>query len=229
MQFEIHQLEPRLVTNNLIFYKIRKLSAGPYNSALITDSGQVLIQGDNSFGQLGLGPEIGPLCRFFPNFRKLDFFEQNKLEVLDVTFTGGSTHFLCRDRESDKHRLFSLGNNDFGQLGNDSKLSSHLPVEITDKIPSEVIQIASGGYHTLALTDTNQIYGFGKFSKGQFALDWKKGNEKAKTVPTLIPFPEGHELSKVYAGSLFTMLEITQPVANSQSTTASEENKGNEV
>ena len=83
-----------------------------------------------------------------------------------MTFTGGSSHFLCRERETDRNRLFSLGNNDFGQLGNDSRLSSHVPVEITDKVPSEVIQIASGGFHTLALTDNNQLYGFGKFSKG---------------------------------------------------------------
>lgn len=37
MHIEIHQGEPRLVANNLIFYKIVKMCAGPWNSALITD------------------------------------------------------------------------------------------------------------------------------------------------------------------------------------------------
>mmetsp|Transcript_11321 Transcript_11321/g.15238 ORF Transcript_11321/g.15238 Transcript_11321/m.15238 type:complete len:98 (+) Transcript_11321:2286-2579(+) len=50
MQLEINQAEPRLLTNNLIFYKIRKLCAGPWNSALITDDNKVLVQGDNEFG-----------------------------------------------------------------------------------------------------------------------------------------------------------------------------------
>ena len=49
-QIEINQSEPRLVGNNLIFYKITKLCAGPWNSALITDKNQVLIQGENEFG-----------------------------------------------------------------------------------------------------------------------------------------------------------------------------------
>jgi len=56
-----------------------------------------LIQGENEFGQLGLGPQIGPYCKFFPNFLKLDYFEERKLDVIDVTFTGGSTHILCRE------------------------------------------------------------------------------------------------------------------------------------
>ena len=84
----------------MIFYKIRKLSAGPWNSALITDENKVLVQGDNEFGQLGLGQAVGPYCSFFPNFLKLDFFEEQKVDVVDATFTGGSSHFLTRDRET---------------------------------------------------------------------------------------------------------------------------------
>ena len=166
MQVEIHQGEPRLLSNNLIFYNINKLCAGPWNSALITDEHQLLIQGENEFGQLGLGSQIGPFCRYFPNFRKMDYFEEQKLDVIDVTFTGGSSHILCREKNTERKRLFSIGNNDFGLLGNNSKLSSHDPVEITDRIPDEVLQIASGGFHTLALTANNQIYGFGKSTKG---------------------------------------------------------------
>lgn len=86
--------------------------------------------------------------------------------MVDISFTGGSCHVLCRDRDTGSNRLFCVGNNDFGQLGNNSKLSSHEPVEITDRFPDEVIQISSGGYHTLALTAGNQLYGFGKLNKG---------------------------------------------------------------
>jgi len=37
LYMENHQSEPRLLGNNLIFYKIKKLCAGPWNSALITE------------------------------------------------------------------------------------------------------------------------------------------------------------------------------------------------
>jgi hypothetical protein len=47
---EIHQNEPRLVKNNLIFYKFSQIRTGPFNSALVTDKGEVLLQGVNDFG-----------------------------------------------------------------------------------------------------------------------------------------------------------------------------------
>jgi hypothetical protein len=37
LSMDIHQNEPRLVKNNLIFYKFSKIRCGPFNSALITE------------------------------------------------------------------------------------------------------------------------------------------------------------------------------------------------
>ena len=158
------------------------MCAGPWNSALITDKNQVLIQGENEFGQLGLGSQISPFCKYFPNFFKLDFFDIDKqLDVIDVAFTGGSSHFLTKERTSEgeeaKHHLFSVGNNDFGQLGSNNVISTYEPVEITQHFPqddNQILQIASGGFHTMALTDKNRTYGFGKVTKGQFAMPWSR-------------------------------------------------------
>lgn len=75
-----------------------------------------------------------------------------------------------------------------------------------------MIQISSGGFHTLAVTSKNQVYGFGKLSKGQFASKWTKGQEKFAKKPQKVQLPEGQEVSKVYAGSLYSMLEVvTEP------------------
>jgi len=65
---------------------------------------------------------------------KLDFFDvKSQLDVVDVTFTGGSSHILTKERTpEEKPRLFSIGNNDFGQLGSNNQISSHEPVEITN-------------------------------------------------------------------------------------------------
>jgi hypothetical protein len=38
-----NQSHPRLVKNNLIFYKIKRIVCGPYNSALVTDKGELLL------------------------------------------------------------------------------------------------------------------------------------------------------------------------------------------
>ena len=175
LEVELNQSAPRMLKDSLIFYNIDSLRAGLYNSALITKERQVLLHGMNDYGQMGLGQEIGNMTPFFPNFLKHDFFTENKLDVLDCTFTAASSHFLCRDRATCKNRVFSVGNNQFGQLGNNSILASHTPVEITDRFDSEVKQISSGGYHTLVLTASNQVYGFGKLSHGQLGKKWTKG------------------------------------------------------
>jgi len=70
------------------------------------------------------------------------------------------------------------------------------------------VQIASGGYHTLAVTDSNQVFGFGKLSKGQLASNWRRGECKFAQTPTKIAFDPHLELSKVYAGSLFSIMEV---------------------
>ena len=51
---EIHQQVPRLVKNNLIFHKIVKIFAGHSNHALLTDKGEILMQGMNDHNQLCL-------------------------------------------------------------------------------------------------------------------------------------------------------------------------------
>jgi len=50
LSIEINQSYPRLLKNNLIFYKIKSLACGPFNSALITEDGHVLLQGMNDYG-----------------------------------------------------------------------------------------------------------------------------------------------------------------------------------
>lgn len=66
----------------------------------------------------------------------------------------------------------------------------------------------------MAVTANDQVYGFGKLSKGQFGAPWSKGQTKFAAKPTRVPIPEGVEPSKVYTGSLFTMLEVTEPAKN---------------
>ena len=50
LRVEVNQEKPRLVKNNLIFYKISKLVCGPFNTALITVNGDLLLHGMNESG-----------------------------------------------------------------------------------------------------------------------------------------------------------------------------------
>ena len=55
---EINQAGPRLMKNNLIYHKINKIKAGFFNTGLITEKGELLLQGMNNCAQLTLSPEI---------------------------------------------------------------------------------------------------------------------------------------------------------------------------
>lgn len=50
LKIELDEPAPRLLKNNLIFYKFVKLVCGPYNTALITDKGDLLLHGVNEYG-----------------------------------------------------------------------------------------------------------------------------------------------------------------------------------
>lgn len=67
----------------------------------------------------------------------------------------------------------------------------------------EVCKIVSGGFHSLALTDDNKLFGFGKCSKGQLGFPYKRGMTKAQLVPKQINLP-GH-VEDIQCGSLFSM------------------------
>ena len=56
---EMNHDTPRLAKTNLIFYKIAKVVAGHSNTALITETGDLLLHGMNDQGQLGVGEDIG--------------------------------------------------------------------------------------------------------------------------------------------------------------------------
>ena len=103
-----------------------------------------MLQGDNEYGQLCLPEEISKRVQFFPSFRKIDFFTQNKIKAKSVALGFASGHVLTEDLETGKTRIFGWGNSDHGQIGYGGTLTQYIPVEITANFPSEVIQISAG-------------------------------------------------------------------------------------
>lgn len=121
LRIELDQPYPRLVKNNLIFYKIKRLECGPFNTAIVSEDGDLLIMGSNDSGQLALGDEIGQMVPFFPEFRKIDTFGKD-LQVFDVGLGAASTHILARDVKQGANKMYACGENEHGQLGNGTNL-----------------------------------------------------------------------------------------------------------
>lgn len=101
---------------------------------------------------------------------KKDFFHENKLKVLDVSFGAYHTLVLAQYRETGKHSVFGCGSSEFGQLGKYTSLISHEFQDLSPLFPEEVVQISSGSLHSLFLTKSKRLFGCGKNSKGQLGF-----------------------------------------------------------
>lgn len=168
---EINQVCPRLVKNNLIFYKVSKVFAGYFNVGLVSSDGEVLVHGANNHGQLLLPIEIQENLSFFPEFKKLDFFQTYLVQ--DIKFSMNVTYVLCRHKQTGQTHLFGWGSNKFGQLANLNLLMMQFeePLDLTAKfiteLGEEITQITLGATHVLVLTSKNKLWAFGDNTMGQ--------------------------------------------------------------
>eukprot|EP01119_Soliformovum_irregulare_P014904 TRINITY_DN4128_c0_g2_i2.p1 TRINITY_DN4128_c0_g2~~TRINITY_DN4128_c0_g2_i2.p1 ORF type:complete len:721 (-),score=152.89 TRINITY_DN4128_c0_g2_i2:205-2367(-) len=97
-----------------------------------------------------------------------------------------------------------------GQLGRGDVISESVPRLVISLRDKQISQIVCGGYHTLALSATGILYGFGDNSRGQLGLGQ---NIKNSLNPQAIPGPWENDpsltLSGISAGN-FTSAAITQ-------------------
>ena len=86
------------------------------------------------------------------------------LDVVDIAF-GSGLHVVALTTSG---KLFSWGNNSYGQLGHSSVSSSDpVPVPFPVAISQRVVKVACGGHHSLAVTeDGNVSMGVAKMGKG---------------------------------------------------------------
>jgi RCC1 and BTB domain-containing protein len=117
---------------------------------IVTENDKVFAFGSNKYGCLGLGhynavkePEIvNELC---------------DKQVIDISY---GYYFVLVLNKSGK--CFSWGRNNYGQLGNGTKTDENKPKLINALHYENVIQIVCGGYHSLVLTKSGDLYGFGR-------------------------------------------------------------------
>jgi uncharacterized repeat protein (TIGR02543 family) len=142
---------------------ILSVSLGRNHSALLTSKGRIFTWGDNKYGQLG------------------DQTTVNKLVPVDITahFNLEADEKIIRIALGDNHsavltsngRVFTWGINDFGQLGNDTKIDSNAPIDITTFIDLEfgemITNISLGRNHTAAITSMGRMFTWGDNRYGQ--------------------------------------------------------------
>jgi hypothetical protein len=111
--------------------------------------------------------------------------------IIDIS--SGSSHSMFLNNNGD---VYSLGNNNLGQLGRDTDEISF--IELIPNL-SNVIKISCGSEHSLVLTKDRLVYSFGSNHQGQLGLKTLQMIQ----YPTLIP--DLKDIIQISAGSHHTL------------------------
>ncbi|XP_054479703.1 alsin isoform X2 [Anoplopoma fimbria] len=97
--------------------------------------------------------------------------------------------------------VWSWGNGEHGQLGHGDSLARLQPLCIKSLNSKEVVRVAAGAHHSLALTAQSQVFSWGSNSFGQLGH-----MESPSTVPRLAKLSEGIRAWDISAGEKHTLL-----------------------
>jgi alpha-tubulin suppressor-like RCC1 family protein len=90
---------------------------------------------------------------------------------LEIDFaTGGLDHCLILTTDG---RLFTWGQNKFGQLGRDWDPDKRVPGEVVLPTNSKVVEIACAVYYSAALTEDGRVWTWGNNTSGQLGREAK--------------------------------------------------------
>ncbi|GLD53525.1 RCC1 and BTB domain-containing protein 2-like protein [Lates japonicus] len=166
-----HGLTPALVSTNLLSKRVTEVACGSHHTIALTTDGEVYAWGYNNSGQVGSGSTANQ-----PTPRRVSSCLQSKVVV---NIACGQ---LCSMAVLDNGEIYGWGYNCNGQLGLGNNGNQQTPCRIAALQGVNIIQVACGYAHTLALTDEGFVYAWGANSYGQLGT----GNKSNQALPTPI-------------------------------------------
>lgn len=127
-----------------------------------------------------------------------------------VKISAGDQHMGILNKEG---KLYTWGYNDYGQLGwgqhGVDRVGQQKPNQVKGMMENEeIIDFACGGGHTVAVTKSSKIFGWGSNTNGQL------GHAMRNCFPEPVEVPLGDPVSKVRAGWMCTVYitESARPI-----------------
>ena len=155
----------------------------------LSDDGTVYAFGDNYNGQLGLGEDVDE--QSFP----VPITLLPKIKMVSC----GAWYTVCVDFEG---FVWSFGNNQYGQLGTEGTdvHANYSPKKILNIPPIQ--SIYCGGFHTLMITNDNNLWTCGVNSYGELCLE----NLENQSKPQQTSFSN---ISTISASSRYSLFQTT--------------------
>jgi uncharacterized repeat protein (TIGR02543 family) len=154
---------------------IAKTALGSNYTLILTEDSHVLAVGRNTYGQLGNNSNENLITPTDITH----FFELAEQETI-TDLVAGVFHSVAL---SSSGRVFTFGNNIYGQLGNGSTFPENIPIDITSRFdlsPTEtIVGIEAGPHHNIAYTSSNRIFSWGLNNTYQLGT----GTNEAVVVP----------------------------------------------
>ncbi|UNI17266.1 alpha tubulin suppressor [Purpureocillium takamizusanense] len=145
-----------------------KVAAGGNHTLLLTESGQLFWSGDSTSGACGL--VAGPGSNVFREVELAREGGQSVGHVDLIAATWEASFIVARDERYKSTRMFSFGAGTKGELGS-GELIVRTPTAtlIADFPPpeTEIIDLAAGMGHVVAVLSSGEAYGWGNCRKAQ--------------------------------------------------------------
>ncbi|CAB4277910.1 unnamed protein product [Prunus armeniaca] len=150
--------------------KMVMVACGWRHTISVSSLGRLYTYGWSKYGQLGHGD-----CE--------DHLVPHKLEALSNNYicetAGGWRHTMALTSDG---KLYGWGWNKFGQVGVGDNIDHCSPVQVKFPHDQKVVQITCGWRHTLAVTERQNVFSWGRGTNGQLG----HGESIDRNVPTII-------------------------------------------
>ncbi|XP_057543736.1 RCC1 domain-containing protein RUG3, mitochondrial isoform X2 [Amaranthus tricolor] len=168
------ELVPRLVEGSWQ-EKIKHIATSGTHTAAITESGELYTWGrEEGDGRLGLGPGRGP-------DQTGGLSVPCKVKALPVPVASVACGGFFTMVLTEEGKLWTWGANSNHELGTGDKVGGWKPRLISSLEDVRLVQIACGGYHSLALTEDGKVLSWGHGGHGQLG-HYSNQNQKVPTV-----------------------------------------------
>ncbi|KAF7994791.1 hypothetical protein HCN44_004263 [Aphidius gifuensis] len=142
-------------------FTFKKAACGASHTLAVNEWGQLFSWGSNSDGQLGLNTTN--IIESTPSMVK------TLGTSVIIQISCGLKHVIALTNNSE---LYAWGSNSDGQLGLGSNISStSKPILISTLSSVPISFITCGGYHTIVVTKSGGIYGWGRNTFGQIGVN----------------------------------------------------------
>lgn len=168
---------------------IVSVSLGHNHSSVLTSDGRVFTWGYNYSGQLG----DGATSKKTTPVDITDAFELN----LNETIVYVSMNVHRSSAITSQGRVFTWGNNEFGQLGDGTRINRHVPIDITSQFTLNEGEIIVSISYASALSSENRVFTWGRNNSGQIGDGTMIDSSTPKDITNQFNLNEGEVIVSV--------------------------------